>query len=323
MERRTRLKTYSHLSDARKIPSEYEIVTSRLLYYPEKGFEVLTPVTEWYQKYQKDALLSCKDWNHFEDPRATTYTDYTSLQKIQETFVDRLLVSFEEANYIKRLPLEWVIAISLQLGVLRYPYHALQMCAAYLGQLAPASRLTITFLFQASDEMRKIQRFSYLLAVLQKHNPQVAELAKAAWQHEAKWQPLRRLIENLLVTYSWSEALVALNLCVKPAMDELFLRATSENARTQGDYVLAEILLSLQEDSVWQQRWTRSLLELLSVDLPENSIWIHQQCERWNDSCRVALSDLAVELKSSEAQISAPGKKLIEGLLPMRGKNDL
>ena len=48
------LRTYSHLAHRRKVPSEYDIVSSRLLYHVERGFEIDVPLAPFYQRYQRD-----------------------------------------------------------------------------------------------------------------------------------------------------------------------------------------------------------------------------------------------------------------------------
>src|SRR5204863_1759615 len=62
------LRTYSHLEGQRRIPSEYEIVTTNLLYYPARGFEVEVPVRAWYDRHQRGGGLACSDWERFRDP---------------------------------------------------------------------------------------------------------------------------------------------------------------------------------------------------------------------------------------------------------------
>ena len=74
-------KTYWHLMHQRRMPTEYELLSSKLHYYVGKGFEVNMPVSGWYQKYQQGSPLTCSDWEKFADPRETTYTSYTGLQK--------------------------------------------------------------------------------------------------------------------------------------------------------------------------------------------------------------------------------------------------
>ena len=50
-------RTYWHLLPQRRMPSEYEIVTSKLLCYTGEGFtgkrfELDVPLQHWYKQYQ-------------------------------------------------------------------------------------------------------------------------------------------------------------------------------------------------------------------------------------------------------------------------------
>ena len=77
-------KTYWHLLQQRRMPTEYEIVTSKLLCYTGEGFtgkrfELDVPLLDWYKRYQQESPLTCSSWEKFQDPRQTTYTRYTDL----------------------------------------------------------------------------------------------------------------------------------------------------------------------------------------------------------------------------------------------------
>ena len=90
--------------------------------------------------------------------------------------------------------------------------------------------------------------------------------AKRLWQEDPLWQPARELIERLLVSYDFGEALVALNVCVKPVLDEVAMRLLAERARRGPDPYLAQLLDALQEDCAWQRAWTAALLTLARND---------------------------------------------------------
>ena len=45
-------------------------------------------------------------------------------------------------------------------------------------------------------------------------------------------------MEQVLVTWDWTEAFVALNLIAKPAIEEAVLRQLGDTARHQGDMLL-------------------------------------------------------------------------------------
>jgi len=49
------------------------------------------------------------------------------------------------------------------------------------------------------------------------------DFGSKAWQNDPIWQPLREVIETLLVTWDWGEALVALQFVLNAAFDKLFM----------------------------------------------------------------------------------------------------
>ena len=65
------------LLQQRRMPTEYEIVTPKLLCYTGEGFtgkrfELDVPLLDWYQRFQQDSPLTCTSWENFRDPRETT-----------------------------------------------------------------------------------------------------------------------------------------------------------------------------------------------------------------------------------------------------------
>ena len=91
--------------------------------------------------------------------------------------------------------------------------------------------------------MRRVHRIAYRMAQLAPLAPGLRRRRPRAWQRDPAWQPLREAGRALLVTYDWGEAFVALNLCLKPALDELFMVDVGRAGARPGDYLLGEILL--------------------------------------------------------------------------------
>ncbi len=110
-------KTYWHLSDKRAIPTEYEIVSSRLDYRATRGFEIDHPVASWYETHQS-ALVS-DDWEQFADPASTTYTTYVSRRRDQEVYLDNLIAGVDRRDGDPGAG--WRRAIGNVSGVLRSP----------------------------------------------------------------------------------------------------------------------------------------------------------------------------------------------------------
>lgn len=300
----TARRTYWHLAGARRIPSDYEIGTSRLLYYvPRGGFEVNLPTSAWYRRHQVASPLSCGGrWDlfeAFEDPRATTYGSYVRLQRDQEAYAARTLDPARLRPHDAGLPLAWVELLERALPPFRFLGHGLQMLAAYVGQMAPGGRIAVTAAMQAADEVRRIHGIAYRMGELRLRAPQFGEGSREEWQSAPAWQPLRALLEQLLVTYDWGEALVALNLCVKPAIDELFTTRLALVAEKQGDYPDAQWLRSLAEDCAWHRAWTVKVVRML-VDADSGArAAVAEWIGRWTSRTEPAVSGLARALDPS------------------------
>ena len=274
-------KTYWHLLDRGRKPTEYDVVTSNLLYYLDRGFEVNTPLTGWYDRYQKGSRLVCSQWDDFRDPRETTYTGYTRLQKDKEIYVDGLLAAIDSSGYDRDLDPSWREFLARVMGPLRYPVHGLQMIAAYIGSMAPSGRIAIAAMLQAADELRRVQRLAYRMRQIQETHPGFADDSKQVWQEHAMWQPLRELIERLLVTYDWGEALIALELAVKPVFDELFMKHLGALATSRGDQMLALIFDSLDDDCRWHREWSDALIAHAVADAPGNRAVVAEWLQTW------------------------------------------
>jgi toluene monooxygenase system protein E len=299
-------KTYWHLAASRRIPSDYEIATSKLLYHVDRGgFEVDLPTSPFHARHQHASPLACDRWDAFVDPRATTYTRYVNLQRDRENFVTRLLATIEESDHDRKLPAAWVHTLAETLSALRFACHGLQMAAAHVGHLAPSGRIAVAAAFQCGDEIRRVQRLAYRVAQLQHVRPGIAEAGRTLWQSSAMWQPLRRAIETLLVTYDWGEAVVALNVCLKPAIDDVYMVRLGALAERAGDALDAQILRSLFEDCEWHRAWTRALLELAFVARPGNRDVVAGWTDTWNATVR-EVADAAARTIGDEPAHAAP-----------------
>jgi toluene monooxygenase system protein E len=295
-------RTYWHLEGRGRVPSAYEIATTKLLYYPDRGFELDTPIARWYERYQRGSRLAAT-FASFADPRALTYASYVAEQNERETFVDRLMLSIDESGYDRQLDPAWVATLAAVLPVLRYPGHGLHMLACYVGQMAPEGRLVVTGAFQAMDELRRIQRIAQRMRQLESAHPGFGADAKTCWQVDAAWQPLRRLVERLLMTYDFGEASVATLLVFKPCFDALFMRHFARLAAERGDRLLLELLSSLDLDCRWHAEWAEAFVLCAGAENPATLVPIREWIDRWWPEVRGALAAVLAAWRLSPARV--------------------
>jgi toluene monooxygenase system protein E len=290
-------KTYTRLAVGRRLPTEYEVVSTDLHYNHPDRFELGqdNPVVAWYHRYREGSALQAGDWDAFSDPRRTTYRGYNERQDRQEDVVDGLLREIDDTGYDDRLPAGWVAFLDRWYGPLRFPAHGLQMLAAYVAQMAPGSRITNCAAFQAADTMRGLQRVAYRTAQLAAHRSGIdAQRHRGHWEEAHEFQPLRELVERALVTYDWGEAFVVTNAVIKPHVDRLVNEELFGTlAAANGDPILQSIHFSLDEDARWHREWTAALLRAAIADRPANADVVAGWVEHWRPLATEAVAALA------------------------------
>jgi toluene monooxygenase system protein E len=295
------LKTYTRLAAGRRIPPEYELLSTDLHYNYPRRFELTAdlPVVDWYYRHREGATLQARSWEQFADPRRTTYHGYTQLQDGREDVIDGLLREIDDTGYDRQLNADWLRFLDRWYFPLRYPVHGLQMLAAYVAQMAPASRITNCAAFQAADEMRRVQRIAYRTAQVNGCPVDAATLRghRTAWEEAPEFQPLRKLIESALITYDWDEAFIVTNAVIKPRIDRLVNQEIAGALATgNGDPILTSMHFSLDEDARWHRAWAAELLRHLINDTPSNADAISAWLDKWQPLASDALHAAAAIL---------------------------
>lgn len=325
------MKTYSRLAAGRRKLSEYEILSTDLHYHYPSGFELsdASPVIDWYQRYREGSKLNVQQWRRFSDPRRTTYRAYTVLQDQQEHVVSGLLDEVDASGYDHQLSEDWVAFLHEHYFPLRFPIHGLEMLAAYVGQMAPSSRLTNCASFQAGDELRRLQRIAYRTAQLCAHRPGYDTAAhRDSWERAASFQPLRELVERALVCYDWAEALVVLNVVIKPRVDRWINQELPNHVGAGNhDPLLRSIHFSFDSDSQWHRAWTTAALRVAIEEDPTNGDLIRTWLAAWQPLADTAVDSLAtvaagapepVDTTEIGSRIASAARQDVQGLFDDR-----
>jgi len=270
-----RRRTWSRYTD-RKVPTEYEFVSHDLHWHYKPGqtpWEMAPDFVwnRWYIANRDESPFACADWNRFRDPDQLVYRTYIRMQNEAEIYVDGLIDDQEARGSYAALDPDWVEALRSGYTPFRYAGHALLMAATYIMSMAPSSYISNAIAFQAGDELRRIQRVAYQARQLQRHYPALdIGNDRHRWEHDSAWQPLRALLEQLLVRADWGKAFVQLNFAVKPAIDAVFNLKLAEAAEANGDALTAMMHRNLHADSLRSRRWSAALLQVAGADRPAN-----------------------------------------------------
>jgi len=298
--KRKRQKTWSLYTERRK-PSEYEIVTHKLNYHFRRApapFELSpdAPLNRWYLEKREGSPFQVDDWDGFRDPARLTYRGYIKRQQEREIYLDNLIDEFERKDHYASLDPEWVKLLEKLYLPGRFSGHVLQMLAMYVSQMAPSSYITIAFHFQGGDEMRRVQRTAYLAKALSlDHYEGLADSQKSRqiWEEDPHWQPMRELLEKMLVAYDWGEAFAVLGLVAKPAYDTLFNEQFAELARKNGDELLALMAEDFELDAQRHRQTAKALVEYALQNKAELRDLLNEWTEKWTPLARRAIEELS------------------------------
>lgn len=299
-----RLRTWSAFGDIRRVPTEYEIGTHDMNYTLRKGraaaFESnpTTPANMWYLTYRDKSPVQVDDWNDFRDPDEMTYRKYVTLQDEEETVVEGVLDEYAGVEHDAKTPRRWLDALAQTFVPTRYLVHGLQMTQAYLGTIAPSSYVTNCAAFSAADLLRRGSEVAYRTRQMEMAQPDCTLIgdARKIWEQQADWQPARKAIETALIAYDWAECLTAVNLVLRPALDEVLLRQLAKVARDNRDELTWLLLTNLVKDSERAIRWSTALTRFAIERRPENRKTFQRWVDRWTPRADKAVQGLAAML---------------------------
>ena len=296
----TQLRTWPHLSGQKRKPTEYEIVSINY-HYPNLNagqghyFESIAkdaPLNQWYVKYLDGSPLKHPNWADFRDPDETTYRSYNIIQDGQEKHVEELFDHFNASNHDQGLSAEWIQLLARVYTPARFAFHALQMDSAYGASLTPTSQVSICFALQAADCLRWLSHTAYRTAELAVNRPEAGFKAneRSRWQDDPAWQGFREMQEKCLTAFDWGEHFVALNLVVKPALEEVALRQMRDATRRAGDTLLVLVADSQLKDVTRHRNWSCALTQFILQEAG-NRAPIMNWIAKWEP-----LADAAIEV---------------------------
>lgn len=317
-------RTWSLLGDVKKRPSAYDVTAAKFNYHFRREpapFEMdpQAPFNLFYLQHREGSAFNVEDWEGFRDPAKLTYADYVTLQHERETYVDLLTDHHEAAESAADLDPAWVATLRDLFVPLRFPLHVLQMTGLYVGQMAPTAFIINCANFQAADELRRIQRIAYTVKVLANaHGDDLAATATARdpWEQGEAWQPLRRVLEQLLAVRDWGEAFVALNLAVKPVVDALVNGRLSELAALGGDEYLSLLMAEFQLDAARSRDWTAALVRHAVAQDPAMRDVVQGWLATWQPRADAAVEGLAPLFGAAAQPI--PAATVVEAALAER-----
>ncbi|MBM7368081.1 toluene hydroxylase [Gordonia hydrophobica] len=314
--RKRKLRTFSAFGDVRRMPSEYEIVTHAQNWNTRNGrlstFEQNTssPLNLWFLTYRENSPLRLDDWDGFRDPDQVAYRSYVNMQADEQTKLDGMLDTFDDAGMDASLSAEHVALLGNVLTPSRYPVHGFQQMQAYVAYLGPSSSITSAAGYANADFLRRVTMIAYRTRSLQLAHPSsgIGENERRVWETSPAWQPAREAVERALVAYDWGESFTALNLVLAPTLDEVLINRVGAVSKAAGDEITWLVCEQLAKDSRRRNRWSAALAQFAIDGRAENADALQKWTAKWSTIADNAVAGLAEFFDGDTDQIVAQAR---------------
>ena len=145
------------------------------------------------------------------------------------------------------------------------------------------------------------------------------------WETEPGWQGARKALELSLIAYDWAECFSAINLVLRPSIEDVLNRQLGELARRNDDEQAWLLLSNLFLDSERCDRWSAALARFAIDRRSSNRDVFRRWIAKWvprADSAVAGLANLMCGLATNAApqsEITLAARSRRESLLRLAG----
>lgn len=208
---------------------------------------------------ERYSALRLGDPYRFLDPRQLYYTPYvTNRAALHEAF-GKTLGYLEERDLLATLPDAWGVVLTDVVVPLRHYESGAQLVTVAGARFATGTSIEQCCTFAAFDRMGNAQMLSRVGIAMGAGTADVLARAKEAWLDDDHLQPLRRLVEEVMVVDDWAEGLLVVDM-VDSLVYPLLYRGLDEEALLSGAGAFS---LFAQHPNGWfadQRRWIDALV---------------------------------------------------------------
>jgi hypothetical protein len=236
----------------------------------------------------------------FRDPSGLWQRYYVRLQAEQERSIERKVEDAGLAGIFSEFDPVWLNeTIGIHYRVWSFFEYGLFRAFSRAQREALSDTLGNALCFEAVDRIRHAQSIVLFLMELEaKVEGFKDHESKDHWLGDPVYQPLRRLVELLMVTDDWAEIAFAVNLVIDPITTEVGIsRLIRHHGPAHGDPTTPMIILTTERDRRRNQAWTKVLVRMTTApDLPSaenNRVVMRGWVERWTSLAIDAAKALA------------------------------
>ncbi|MFX1673975.1 phenol hydroxylase [Paraburkholderia sp. A2WS-5] len=236
--------------------------------------------------------IRMENWYALKDPRQFYYASWATARARQQDTMESNFEFVESRRMIDLMPDE-VAAQALDILVpLRHAAWGANMNNAQICALGYGTVFTAAAMFHAMDNLGVAQYLTRL--ALSMDGPDALDAAKAAWQTDAAWQPLRRYVEDTFVVADPVELFIAQNLALDGLLYPLvYDRFVDERIALAGGSAVAMLTAFMPEWHTESNRWVDAVVKTMAAESDDNRALLARWTRDWAARATEALAPVA------------------------------
>jgi phenol hydroxylase P1 protein len=265
---------------------------------------------------KRNTAIEMRDWYRLLDPRQYYYGAWAIARSRQQDAAERNFAFVEKRNLLAAIPADLRARIDAVLLPLRHVEYGANLNNSYMSAYGYGVAITQATMMCAMDRLGIAQYITRVGLMLDGGADQALKTAKQAWQNDPAWQPLRELVENMLVTKDWFELYVAQNVVLDGLLYPLVYQAFGNMLNASGQTSFAMLTEFMNEWFEEHVRWTSQVIKIAAAESPENRARLAQWVGQWQPRVLAALQPLAQTAlgANGQAELDACAAQLAERL---------
>lgn len=240
------------------------------------------------------------DFDVLVDPRQYYYAPYTLQRAKQQEAADGHFTMLEKRGLFERLSTSVRAQIIEGIVPFRHYEWGANTNNCHMSAWAYGAPFNSAALMQAMDRLGLAQYLTRMALAIEP-DPAVLDRAKACWMTQPAWQPLRRVVEDAMVTRDWFEVHVLQNLVLDGLLHPYAYTVVDERLAADGGLAYTLATEFMRDWMPEAQRWTDATIKAAITAHAPNQPLITQWIARWRPRALEALAPLAAAMLGDEA----------------------
>ena len=265
------------------------------------------------------SAVKLADWYVLRDPRQFYYATWTITRARQQDAMESNYQFVDSRSLVGKMT-DAVRAKACEvLMPLRHVAWGGNMNNASICAYGYGTAFTAPAMFHAMDHLGVAQYLTRLGLALDETG--VLEAGKNDWLNDARWQPLRRYVEDTLVLQDPFELFVAQNLALDGQLYPLIYgRFVDENLAMQGGTAVAMLTAFMPEWHDESAKWIDAVVKTAAAESDANRGLIAGWAAAWAERAQLALAPVAeLALAAAGAAALAEARTALDARIKKSG----